>query len=102
MSAGFLIALLLNVRSGFGEDKPYVAPVLPPDANTTCPVMTAEEVDPEIFVEYQGRKVYLCCTSCRKSFKKDPEKYMKLLPGVGKKGAAGSKETSRRMAAVLR
>jgi len=60
---------------------PLAAPAaeLPDDANTTCPVMPEEESDPDIFVEHQGQKVYLCCTKCKREFAKAPEKYMEAL-----------------------
>lgn len=52
---------------------------LPKDANTTCPVMTKEEVDADLFVDYKGERVFLCCTKCKKKFNQDPEKYMKRI-----------------------
>lgn len=46
-----------------------------------CPVMGGA-VDPEVFVEYEGRRVYFCCKGCDKKFKADPDKYEKKLPEV--------------------
>ncbi|MDD5010614.1 MAG: YHS domain-containing protein [Phycisphaerae bacterium] len=46
---------------------------------TMCPVMEAP-IDKNIFVEYQGKKVYFCCPSCKTDFNKDPEKYLSKLP----------------------
>ena len=43
--------------------------------NKTCPVMKGRAVNPNLFVEYQGKKVYLCCPKCVKMFKESPEKY---------------------------
>jgi len=43
--------------------------------NKTCPVMKGRAVNPNLYVEYKGKKVYLCCTKCVKMFKDDPEKY---------------------------
>lgn len=59
---------------------------LPKDANTTCPVMTKEEVDPDLFVDYKGERIYVCCTKCKKQFAKDPEKYLARMnrPNDGK------------------
>jgi YHS domain-containing protein len=45
----------------------------------TCPVMEGP-INPEIFVEYQGKKVYFCCPSCKDEFQKAPEKYLSKLP----------------------
>ncbi len=46
---------------------------------TTCPVMGGK-IDKDIFVEYKGQKVYLCCAMCEGKFKADPEKYISKLP----------------------
>lgn len=44
--------------------------------NAMCPVMTDEPIDPEIYIDYNGRRVYFCCTRCRRSFERDPEPYL--------------------------
>ena len=46
---------------------------------TICPVMKAP-INKEIFVEYEGKKVYFCCPGCPEEFKKNPEKYLPDLP----------------------
>lgn len=43
-----------------------------------CPVME-QEINPQIFVVYKGRKVYLCCDSCVEEFKRKPEVYIKNI-----------------------
>jgi YHS domain-containing protein len=50
---------------------------------TTCPVMGGP-IDKNIFVEYQGKKVYFCCKGCVDTFKADPEKYVAKLPQFAK------------------
>jgi uncharacterized membrane protein len=62
------------------ELSPAATSVLPADANTTCPVLPDEPVDPEIFVEYAGKRVWLCCDRCRREFVADPAKYIPMLP----------------------
>lgn len=44
-----------------------------------CPVM-GQPIDKDLFVEYEGKKVYFCCPGCVDTFKKDPEKYLSKLP----------------------
>jgi len=59
------------------------APVLGADedlTNTTCPVMEGEEVDPELWVDYKGKRVYFCCDDCVERFNNDPERYLANLP----------------------
>jgi YHS domain-containing protein len=46
---------------------------------TTCPVMGGP-IDKNIFVEYQGKKVYFCCNGCPAVFQADPAKYLAKLP----------------------
>ena len=41
-------------------------------------------IDKNIFVEYQGKKVYFCCKDCVEKFKADPEKYLAKLPQFAK------------------
>lgn len=70
---------------------PCTAGEFPADANTTCPVMPDEESDPDIYVEHQGEKVYLCCTKCKREFKKEPAKYLEQVrkaKASRKRGAA--------------
>jgi len=50
---------------------------------TICPVM-AGPIDKNIFVEYQGKKVYFCCEECKGKFEQEPEKYLSKLPQFNK------------------
>jgi YHS domain-containing protein len=45
-----------------------------------CPVMTDMKINPDVFTEYKGKKVYFCCTDCKAKFEADPEKYIANLP----------------------
>lgn len=49
---------------------------------TTCPV-TGEAINKSIFVDYKGKRIYLCCNSCIDPVKKDPEMYIKKLEKMG-------------------
>jgi YHS domain-containing protein len=51
--------------------------------NTVCPVMTDMKVDPNIFADHEGKRVYFCCLSCRAAFRRNPTKYLALLPQFG-------------------
>jgi YHS domain-containing protein len=48
-------------------------------SNKICPIMGAK-VNPKIFTEYEGKKVYFCCPGCIPMFKKNPNKYLGRLP----------------------
>ncbi len=57
-----------NVAQASGSDK-----------QTTCPVMGGE-VDPDVFTDIRGVRVYFCCRPCIEKFTSDPEKYISKLP----------------------
>lgn len=65
------------------------------DANTTCPVMQKEEIDPDIFVDYNGERVYLCCTKCKKRFAQDPDKYLARIHAADAATTASKKTASK-------
>lgn len=46
---------------------------------TICPV-TGNPIAKDVFVEYEGKKVYFCCPDCIAKFNADPEKYIAKLP----------------------
>ncbi len=54
-----------------------------------CPVMGGK-IDKKVYVDHNGKRVYLCCTACVDKFKADPGKYMKKLEGVKLDGAPGA------------
>ena len=47
-----------------------------------CPVLTDEPIDPAIFVDHQGQRVYFCCNTCRRQFTQDPHRYAESLAQV--------------------
>ncbi len=53
---------------------------LKPQAN--CPVMGGK-IDKDVYVDYQGQRVYFCCSSCKENFLKDPEKYFEKIQDDG-------------------
>jgi YHS domain-containing protein len=44
-----------------------------------CPVMEAP-IDKNVFIEYEGKKVYFCCADCVEKFKANPQLYLSKLP----------------------
>ena len=49
---------------------------------TVCPVLGGN-VDKKVYADYQGKRIYFCCTGCDAEFNKNPEKYMKKLEEQG-------------------
>ncbi len=60
-------------------------------AQTTCPVMGAE-INKEVYTDYQGKRIYFCCSACIPEFKKDPDKYLKKLQAEGVELPAAGKK----------
>ncbi|MBW8000585.1 MAG: hypothetical protein FVQ80_01005 [Planctomycetes bacterium] len=48
------------------------ADVLPAGANLMCPVMTDQKALGSLFVEYNDKKIYVCCNKCLNRVKDDP------------------------------
>ena len=57
-----------------------------------CPVMGGK-IDPTVFTEHKGRKVYFCCKACIDTFKADPEKYLAKLAAPAEGTAAKTPAT---------
>ncbi len=87
-AAGFVLALAVLgcARPGSPAPEPEEkapsaeAPAL--KAQETCPVMGGK-LDRSIYVDHEGKRVYFCCKMCVGTFKKDPEKYIKVLADKG-------------------
>lgn len=69
-----VLALVTLLAAGCASG-PREKPPLPPGANATCPVM-GEDVDPGLYTEYRGRKIFFCCENCRSEFEARPDYYL--------------------------
>lgn len=47
-----------------------------------CPAMGGP-INRNVYVDYQGQRVYFCCPACIEVFKKDPETYLKKMKEAG-------------------
>ena len=62
---------------------------------TVCPVMGGK-INKDLYVDYEGKRIYVCCQACIGPLKKDPAKCVEAMEkaGVALKftpGTAGSK-----------
>jgi len=53
-----------------------------PKPQTLCPVLGGN-IDKKVFIDYQGKRIYFCCSGCPAEFSKDPEKYLKKIEAQG-------------------
>ena len=51
-------------------------------AQTTCPVM-GEPINKKLFVDVEGKRIYVCCKACVKTVTAEPAKYVKILEDAG-------------------
>lgn len=52
------------------------------EPQTICPVMGGK-IDKNVYVDYEGERVYFCCESCKQMFMQDPEKYIEKMEAEG-------------------
>jgi YHS domain-containing protein len=62
------------------KDSVAVKKTLPPQ--TTCPVMGGA-INKKLYVDYKGKRIYVCCPGCIGELKSNPEKYIKILADMG-------------------
>lgn len=91
--AACLVALLLTAAAfaflppaQAGDDAAKAARASLP--NPMCPVLTDEPAEPDIYVDWNGRRVHLCCQRCRQKFLADPAAYAANLPPLPADGGA--------------
>ncbi len=95
LGIGLVVGGLLAVSSaqaqGGGHDHPTQAGKNEPASQeqkaeiklqTTCPVMGGA-IDKNLYIDHDGKRVYICCKGCEAPLKKDPAKYIKALEAEG-------------------
>ncbi|HCE46736.1 MAG TPA: hypothetical protein DET40_24580 [Lentisphaeria bacterium] len=71
-------------------------------AQAECPIM-GNKINKSLFVDAQGKRIYVCCGMCIGKLKADPEKYIKELEAKGillDKAATGTPKTEKKQAAT--
>jgi YHS domain-containing protein len=47
-----------------------------------CPI-TGEKIDKSVYLDHEGKRVYLCCAACKDAFLKDPKKHIQAMESKG-------------------
>lgn len=76
-----LLAMLMALLAWGMAQAPAAEPT-----NAVCPVMEGEPVDPEIFTDFDGRRIWFCSDVARELFLAAPEDYLKNLPELAPTG----------------
>jgi YHS domain-containing protein len=79
MKVLLVVVLMLGLAGGVALAKEEGGKGKP---QTVCPVMGGT-INKELYVDYQGQRVYFCCPACVEPFKKEPEKYLKKMKEQG-------------------
>ena len=87
-----LVVVLLMAAAAAAEEK------APTTLQAQCPVMGGK-VNKNLYVDHDGKRIYVCCEGCVGAVKKDLDKYIKKLEAEGvtldatpKKVTEGSKK----------
>lgn len=51
-------------------------------AQTKCPVLD-NKIDEHVYLDYQGKRIFFCCTGCPDAFMKNPGMYLKKMSDQG-------------------
>ena len=54
-------------------------------AQTVCPVMGSKVDTSSLYVDVEGKRIYVCCQACIATIKADPAKYIAKLEAEGVK-----------------
>jgi len=54
-----------------------------------CPISGEKLTDKTVYSDYEGRRIYFCCTDCQETFNKNPQEY---LSQMNNKKASSSKD----------
>lgn len=50
----------------------------------TCPVSGEALEDKDVFTDFEGRRIYLCCKKCQKKFAENPQEFLKAMDAPAK------------------
>ncbi len=77
VTAGFILLMgNLSAKEAFKQN-PQEKKV-----QTDCPVL-GEPINKNLYVDFQGKRIYVCCDDCIEKVNADPEKYIKEIEGKG-------------------
>jgi putative intracellular protease/amidase len=85
------VSLLAALPSDAAQEKRLTA-------QTLCPEMGGP-INPALYVDYQGKRIYLCCEMCREAVAKDPERAIRKL---GEKGQAAQNIAAKELPAAAK
>lgn len=77
------LALAVSIAGvGWAAPPPLMDQPQAGKSQVACPVQGGK-INKDLYIDYQGQRVYFCCPACIDIFKKDPEKYLKKMAREG-------------------
>lgn len=78
-----VLAIFIGLSTGaFAQEQQQDSGAVKGKPQTVCPVMGGS-IDKDYYVDYDGKRIYVCCDECVETVKADPEKYIKELEKEG-------------------
>jgi hypothetical protein len=82
LMVGVLLVLAMTLACAANAKAADASKETPTKVQTKCPVM-GNPIDKSLFVDKDGKRIYLCCPKCSSAVTKDFAKYAKQLEGEG-------------------
>ena len=76
-------AVLLAAMMAIGTASCSKQAEMEPGKQTTCPVMQGEKINPKLYVDAEGKRIYACCPGCVARIAAEPGKYIAQLETAG-------------------
>jgi hypothetical protein len=80
------LGMLMVLGTAVAAETPVASTAAVPQTlkkQTLCPIMADNPINKNLFVDYDGKRIYVCCRGCIGVVKKDPAKYIALLEKEG-------------------
>ncbi len=84
-----LAVIVLSAANAVAADPSTAAAAPPSITNEYCPVMAKTKAKADLWLDYQGQRIYFCHEVCKSRFKRAPEKYLANLPPLMQQAIAG-------------
>ena len=77
-----LILALALAGAVWGAPPPMIEQPMVGKQQVACPVQGGK-INKDLYVDYQGQRIYFCCPACITIFKQNPEAYLKKMEREG-------------------
>jgi len=75
-----LLAAVVTLGAAAYAEKKQEAPK---KKQTHCPVMAKNPINKKMYVDVEGKRIYVCCPGCITQIKADPDKFIKQMEAEG-------------------